>query len=240
MTTYMNNTKGSLQKDTGTTAKSKKINKYYLFVGVLGLAEFILNYFGLQNLGGEQIQNGILFLLSIAISLAMAFSAHYAGETIRYRSKKASVITITLGIIFLFIVGYVRAVSNGSFILTLANLGFYGTIAYVSFLRAEHQPHFKMKERIKVLSAGDASIQSGIETEGKTFKHLKDSKQAQSRESAEKKVDKQLDFISDSIVHADHIIAQIAQYQMQRTQEIEDIKQVALNNCNKNNLNSNQ
>ena len=240
MTTYTKHTKGNPRKNTGTMTKTSKINRYHLFVGILGLVDYLIIYFGLQHLGGEQIHNGVLFILAAAISVSMAFSAHYAGETIRRRSKKASIITIALGIIFLFIVGYLRAVSGGSFVLTLTNLGLYGTIAYVSFLRAEHQPYFGMMQKIQALSAEDARIQSGIETKRNSVKHLKDSKAAKNKKDAADKVKSQFNLINDSILHADQIVAQADGYIARCTQEIEDIKQASLSNCRRLNPNSNQ
>ena len=105
MITYLKNAKAKRQKRAGIMPK---INWYILFVGTLGFVEFILNFFGLQHLGGENISNIFLLPISIALSLAMMFSAHYAGEALQNRLLKAAIIAFVLGILFLGIIAYIR------------------------------------------------------------------------------------------------------------------------------------
>ena len=232
MITYLKNAKAKRQKRAGIMPK---INWYILFVGTLGFVEFILNFFGLQHLGGENISNIFLLPISIALSLAMMFSAHYAGEALQNRLLKAAIIAFVLGILFLGIIAYIRFISDSSFILTLANLGFYGTIAYVSYLRAEHQPHFDKQKKIEAKSMEDAGIRSGIEREQKSYEHEVNAIKIEGETYAAQRVQDEFDFIENAINEAAHIIEVTDGYETHRAKQLRDIEKAAYNACDKNN-----
>ena len=232
MTTYSKNVKEKRQKRAGTTVR---INWYLLFVGILGFVELILNFFGLQHLGGENISNIFLLPLSLALSLAMMFSAHYAGEALQHRSLKASIIAFVLGVLFLGVIAYIRYVSDSSFVLTLANLGFYGTIAYVSYLRARHQPYYDMQKKIHQKSMEDAGIRSGVEQEQKSYDHKEATLKEDSKKYAMQKVEDQYEFLENAISQAKYIIEVTDGYQTHREQQLKDIEKMAHNACDKNN-----
>ncbi|CAM1360771.1 membrane hypothetical protein [Tenacibaculum litopenaei] len=229
---YLNNVKAKHQKKSGTIVK---ISTYTLFVGTLGFVEHILNFFGLQHLGGENIANIFLFTLSIALSLAMMFSAHYAGYALRKRLLKASTIAFALGGIFLGVMGYVRFISNASFILTLANLGFYATISYVSYLRAEHQAFFEMKKEIETDSIEDAKIRSGIEQEQKGYEHIAHTLKAESETYATQSVKDDFEYIQNAMRETTNVIEVIDEYEAHRTEQLKDIEKAAYNACVKHN-----
>lgn len=212
-----------------------KPNRYKLFVGTLGFVELILNYFGLQHLREERIANIFLFPLSIALSLAMMFSAHYAGYALRKRFLKASMIAFVLGTVFLGIIGYIRFVSDTSFVLTLANVGFYSTIAYVSYLRAEHQAFFEMKKEIETNSIEDAKIRSGIEREQKAYEHIADTVKAESETYASQSVKDDFDYIQNAMRETTNVIEVIDEYEAHRTQQLKDIEIAANTACIKHN-----
>lgn len=231
MISYSKNTKAKHRKNSGTTDKRSKLSIYKVFIGTITFVEFVLTYFGLQHLGGESIPNGLLFPLSLALSFAMMFSAHYAGEALQHRQKKPTIIAFGLGGVFLLIIAYIRSAADGSFMLTLANIGFYGTIAFVSYLRAKNQPFFDKQDKVEKFSHEDAHIQSGIEVQETSHNDKEKMRIEDSEDYAANKAQKELDDINDSITQAEGIIASIDHYELQRANEIEDIQKEALMDC---------
>lgn len=187
----------------------------------------------MQALNGEVISNGALIPVTTAISVAMMFTGHHTGESLQKKSMKGFAIATALAGLFLFIVIYLRAISDAPFILSLANIGFYGTVACVSFLRAEHQHFFDLEGKIEKLTLEDAEIRASIENLQSNYCHQDSIKKDDSKSYAIKTVNTQIEFLKDRIDDAEGILQMIDQYGAQKLQDINDIEQSGLNTCMK-------
>lgn len=230
MITYLKNAMGRHLRKLGTTIKENPYNK---FIALIWFVEVTLHYFGLQMLDGESITNMMLLPLSVAISLSMTASAHFIGSALRRRSKKSIITALSLGILFLMIMLYIRNNVGASIALTLANWGFFGMIVYVSYLREEHQPYFDKVNRVKTLTLEDAHIQSGIESKGQSYDTKKLLTAENSKVYAANRVEEELDFINDTIAQTEGILQTVEAYQNHRMKQIQDIERNAHNTCNK-------
>ncbi|MDN5215052.1 hypothetical protein QQ020_23425 [Fulvivirgaceae bacterium BMA12] len=228
-TIFTKSTKGKRRQNNGTTA-----NWYQYFIMSLGCAELVINYFAIQALNDEVISNGALIPVTIAISVAMMFAGHYTGESLQKKSINGLVIAVSLAGLFLFIVIYLRAISNAPLILSLANIGFYGTVAYVSFLRSENQSFFDLERKIEKLTLEDADLRAAIEISQSNFNKEEEKRKNESESFASQTVDAHFYFLKDRIADAHGILQMIDRHEAQKLQEIKNIEQSGFNACMKN------
>lgn len=226
---YLNNSKAERQSDAGLI---DKIVAYWPFVALLGLVEWLLTYYGLQLLD-DSISNLGLIPLTSALSVSMVFSAHYAGEALREKKLKSITVAGALGITFLFIIGYLRAVTDAPFILTLTNIGFFGVCAYVSYLRSGGQHYFRLSDDIDKLVFEDAYINASLQNR---LDKMEEAKVDLSEESTRYATDlhahetKRIEHLAET---SDYILECIEDYEHNSMSRIKLIEDSALNDLSK-------